>query len=119
MSFAQGNAALAAGDLRTAERIFQAIVQQEPTAHDAWLALAMIALRAGAPDIAVERARRAVDLNRNNALYLNNLGIAYSEHGDLGDAEKAFRRALSMKPAYAEAHFNLGKALHKQGRQHD
>jgi tetratricopeptide (TPR) repeat protein len=79
----------------------------------------LIALRAGAPDIAVERARRAVDLDRNNALYLNNLGIAYSELGDLGAAEKTLRRALSLKPAYAEAHYNLAKALHKQGRHRD
>jgi tetratricopeptide (TPR) repeat protein len=118
-SFARGNAALAAGDFKAAEQIFQGVVQQDPAAHDAWLALALIALRAGAPDIAVERARRAVDLDRNNALYLNNLGIAYSELGDLRAAEKACRRALRINPAYGEGHYNLAKALHKQGRHRD
>jgi Tfp pilus assembly protein PilF len=64
----------------------------------------------------LERARRAVELDRTNVDYLNNLGIASGELGQFEAAERTFRRALKVKPAYAEAHFNLGKALHKQGR---
>jgi Tfp pilus assembly protein PilF len=115
-SFAEGVAALDAGDYATAERILQAIVEQNPAAHNAWLALAVVAMRAGAPDIAVARAQRAVELDRGNALYVNNLGIAYAEQGDLRAAEQTFRRALKIAPAYAGAHYNLAKALHKDGR---
>jgi Tfp pilus assembly protein PilF len=115
-SFAQGVAALDAGDYTTAERILQAIVEQNPAAHSAWLALAVVAMRAGAPDIAVARAQRAVELDRSNALYINNLGIAYAEQGDLRAAEQTFRRALKIDPAYAAAHYNLAKALHKDAR---
>ena len=114
--FAQGAAAFDAGDYDTAERIFKTIVEQNPAAHNAWLALAVIAIHAGLPDLAVERARRAVELDRKNAHYLNKLGIAYGEQGDFGASEQAFRRALRVKPTYAEAHYNLAKALHKQGR---
>src|SRR5687767_10827109 len=115
-SFAQGVAALDAGDYVSAERIFQAVVEQNPAAHNAWLALAVVAMRVGMPDVAVARAQRAVELDRSNALYLNNLGIAYAELGDLPAAEQTFRRALKIQPAYAATHYNLAKALHKDGR---
>jgi Flp pilus assembly protein TadD len=115
-SFADGMAALNAGDFGTAERMFQAIVEREPAAHQAWLALAVVAIQAGSPDLAVERARRAVALDGKNADYLNKLGVAHGEQGDLRAAEQAFRRALKIQPASAAYHFNLAKALQKQGR---
>jgi Flp pilus assembly protein TadD len=115
-SFADGMAALNAGDFGTAERIFRAVVEREPAAHQAWLALAVLAIQAGTPDLAVERARRAVALDGKNADYLNKLGVAYGEQGDLRAAEQAFRRALKIQPASAAYHHNLAKALQKQGR---
>ena len=114
--FSRGSAALQAGDFETAERVFRNIVEQEPAAHDAWLALAVIAMHSGSPDVAVERARRAVELDRKNARYLNSLGVAYGKVGDFAAAERTLRRALKLKPAYAEAHLNLARTLHKQGR---
>lgn len=118
-AFSQGVAALDAGDYATAERILQVVVEQDPAAHCAWLALAVVAIRSGAPDLAVARAQRAVDLDRKNSIYLNNLGIAHAEQGDLRAAEQAFRRALKIKPDYAAAHYNLAKALHKDGKLAD
>jgi Flp pilus assembly protein TadD len=83
---------------------------------EAWHARAAIALRDGDAELAVQNARRAVALDRNNPLYLNRLGIAHGELGDLRAAEQAFRRALKASPAYAAGHHNLAKALQKQGR---
>jgi Tfp pilus assembly protein PilF len=114
--FAQGVAALDAGDYGAAERIFGAIVERDPTAHKAWVGLAVAAMSAGSPDLAVERARRAVALDRKNADYLNKLGVAYGEQGDFRAAEQAFRRAVKFQPAYAAAHHNLAKTLQKQER---
>ena len=111
-----GAAALEAGDYQGAEALFRRIVDVEPRAHPAWNALAVIALRSGLPEIAAEHVKRALDLDRRNPVYLNNLGVACGELGSFADAEAAFRRALKLKPAYAEGHFNLGKALHKLGR---
>ena len=78
-------AALDAGDYATAERILQDIVARNPKAHNAWLALAVVAMRSGTPDVAVARAQRAVELDKSNAIYLNNLGIAHAEleHADV------------------------------------
>jgi Flp pilus assembly protein TadD len=114
--FAQGKAAADAGDLAAAERAFLSVVEEDGAAHEAWMALAVIALRRAAPQLAVERASRAVELDRKNAVYLNNLGIAYAESGQGAPAEQALRRALKLKPDYAGAHFNLAKALHKRGK---
>jgi Flp pilus assembly protein TadD len=115
-SYAQGVAAFNAGDFAAAERIFKAIVAQHPRAHEVWNALCLVALRAAAPDIAADRARCALELDRTNVDYLNNLGIACGELGQFDAAEDAFRRALEIKPTYVEAHYNLGKVLHKQGK---
>ena len=114
--FAAGVDALKAGDFSRAERLFLTIVERNGAAHQAWHALSMVAVRAGLPDIAVERARRAVELDRRNADYLNSLGIAHSENQEVEAAEDAFRRALKVRPTYAEAHYNLAKLLRQQGR---
>jgi Tfp pilus assembly protein PilF len=117
--FAMGAEALEAEDLGAAERHFQSIVADLPDAHPAWNALALVAVRNGLPDIAVEHARRALQHDRRNPIYLNNLGVAYGELAQFVESEDAFRRALKVKPVYAEAMFNLGKVLHKQGRLTD
>ena len=114
--FAQGAAALDAGDLPGAEQIFRSIIEADPRAHPAWNALSVVAVRAGFPELAAERARHALELDRRNAVYLNSLGVALGELGLFAESEDAFRRALKAKPAYVEGLFNLGKVLHKRGR---
>jgi Tfp pilus assembly protein PilF len=94
-------------------------VERDPSAHAAWQALSVAAVRAGMPDIAVVRAKRAVALERGNADYLNSLGVAHGEASELTEAEQAFRRALKLKPSYAEAHYNLARVLRRQGRLDD
>jgi len=114
MSLAKGIAAFQAGDLALAERLLLAAVQDDQAAHQAWQLLSMVAVRAGSADVAIERAKRAIALDRRNPGYFNTLGIACSEHGDLPGAEQAFRRAAKLKPEFAEAHYNLAKTLRDQ-----
>jgi tetratricopeptide (TPR) repeat protein len=111
-----GADALAANDLTGASRSFGQIVAGNPRAHAAWNALSVIAVRSGAPDVAVEHSRRALEFNRRNAVYLNNLAVAYGELGQLAECEAALRRALKAQPAYTEGLYNLAKVLFKQGR---
>ena len=114
--FRQGVAALEAEDLHSAERIFGALAASHPRSNEVWNALSVAAIRAGQPDVAVERARRALELDRRNPVYMNSLGVACGEQQDYAAAEAHLRRALKLKPNYAEAAYNLGKALHKQRR---
>ena len=44
------------------------------------------------------------------------MGNALYEQGKLEKAEEAFNMALSSKPDFADAHFNLGNALYEQGK---
>lgn len=70
-------------------------------------------LLAGHAAAALEYARRAHQLARRNPDYLNTLGVAHAETGDLAQAEAALRRAVKLKPDHVDAIVNLGKVLEK------
>ncbi len=109
----QAAAAVAAGDLARAEPLLLQIVGVNPRDAEAWHMLAAIALRAGRPGEAIEHADRAYALDRRNHLYLNTLGVAHGEAGDLEQAARWINRAIKEKPSHAESHYNSGKALAK------
>ena len=109
----QAAAAVDAGDLPRAEPLLQQIVGLNARDAEAWHMLAAIAIRAGRGAQAIEDAKRAHQLERRNHVYLNTLGIAHSEAGQLEEAVRCFKRALKERPAHAETHYNLGKAQRK------
>ena len=45
-----------------------------------------------------------------------NLGNALAERGHIDEAIADYRKALELKPDYAEAHYNLGKRLAQHGQ---
>jgi len=115
-AFAAGMAAVEAQDFAAAEQCFRAIVAARPENHHAWNALAWTYLWSGQPEIGIEYARRANELDRHNTEYLNTLGVAQGELGDFSGAEATFRKVLKTKPAYVGGLINLAKVLLKQGR---
>ena len=48
-----------------------------------------------------------------------NLGVALAGLPDPVAAESAYRRAIALRPDFAEAHLNLGSQLERQGRAGD
>ena len=48
-----------------------------------------------------------------------NLALSYYEQGKLEEAVASYQKALNLKPAYAEAHNNLGNALQVLGEFED
>ena len=48
-----------------------------------------------------------------------NFGIVLSEQGEADQAIDHYRRAVDLRPDYAEAHYNLGRLLVKEGRLDD
>jgi protein O-mannosyl-transferase len=48
-----------------------------------------------------------------------NLGVVLSEQGEADQAIDHYRRAVDLRPDYAEAHYNLGRLLAEQGRLDD
>jgi Flp pilus assembly protein TadD len=106
-------AAVDAADLQGAEPLLQQVVTLNPRDAEAWHMLAAIAIRSGRGAEAIESAKRAHQLERRNPLYLNTLGIAHSEAGEVEEAVRWFKRALKERPSHAESHYNLGKAQRK------
>lgn len=67
--------------------------------------------RLGNLDDAVQHYRLALGMNPGNSDYLNNLGIALAEQGDIAAAISLFEQVLKIDPAYDNARENLKKAL--------
>jgi tetratricopeptide (TPR) repeat protein len=66
---------------------------------------------------AIEKLRQAtVLLGNTNAQAFNYLGLACHQAGQSAEAEKAYRRALTLNPDLAEARFNLGCVLLSQNQ---
>lgn len=105
----------AAGDLETARRIYQTILQQEPDQPVALHFLGVLAHQMNKNDAAVELIGRAVANRPDYVEAHGNLGLAYQALGRLDEAVASYRSALRLKPDFAEGHYNLGNALHEQG----
>ena len=57
--------------------------------------------------------------NPNEPILFNITGACYSEIGSINLAIDNFQRAVKLKPDYAEAHYNLGVVLQKNGENED
>jgi tetratricopeptide (TPR) repeat protein len=57
----------------------------------------------------------AIRINPRNSVVFNNIGGAYSSDGQYKKAVKAFKQAISLKPDFAEARFNLAIVYLKTG----
>src|ERR1700734_4141172 len=97
-----------AGRLGEAEQLYRAILQIEPRHADSLQFLGVIAHQVGRNDSAVELIEKAIALNDRVPPYYNNIGNALKAQGKLDAATVAYRHALSQKPDYVQAHFNLG-----------
>ena len=63
-------------------------------------------------------ARRAVQLQPNNAVAWDRLGVALQARGLVNnETEHAYRRAVELDPQFAVAYAHLGRALNKLGRR--
>src|SRR5580765_3411727 len=67
---------------------------------------------------AIEKLQLATTLIPTNGQAWNYLGLAYHHAGQLGEAEKTYRRALLINHDLSEAHFNLG-CLYLEQKKND
>ena len=66
--------------------------------------------------VALEKAKRR---EPDKASIREALGIAYFRIGRWEEAEAEFRKVLELSPTDDYAHYALGRALQKQGREHE
>jgi tetratricopeptide (TPR) repeat protein len=112
------------GQYASAIQRLQAVVVRNPAfarAHDN-LGLCYEALHE--PDEAIPHYREAVRLNRLDKQGASgwpalNFGILLRTRGDLDEAEKLFREALTYDRQFAPGHYQLGAVLEQRGRLDD
>jgi tetratricopeptide (TPR) repeat protein len=78
------------------------------------LRLGVFFYRRGSLDLAIEQFLAASKRSPHAPNIWLNLGAAYIDKNDLGNAKAALEHALTLKPDYASAFFHLGQLYDKQ-----
>ena len=78
------------------------------TTPNAWNNLGLIATRQGDLEAAIGFFQKAVDVDANSLIALENLGNAYKQQKRWNDARQYLERALAIKPQDPEANYALG-----------
>lgn len=110
-----GAAALAAGDLATAEARLGVALEYSPRFTEAWVNLGYVALERGDLEHARKNFVKARELNPDVAAPHHALGVL-AERRELGtEAERHYRAALKVDPAFAASRANLARRLFARG----
>lgn len=110
-----GAAALASGDLTTAEARLALAVEYNPRFTEAWVNLGLVALERGELDRAERDIRRGRELNPDLPAPHHALGLLAERRGDLEAAERFYRAALKVDPGFTSSRANLGRLLYARG----
>jgi len=90
------------------QRSLKAQANYPSTLPNSWNDLGILAARAGKTDEAIGYFRKALDLNPEHAVALQNLGNAYRQKRDWENAKTALERAVALYPDDPEANYGLG-----------
>src|SRR6516165_1887128 len=113
---AQAEAALAAGDLTTAENNARHMLELAPGREDALMFLYRTSRQAQKFAAAEALIRRVVALNPNNFWATNELTLMLLNRGQLAEAELHARNAIRIAPQNAQAHNLMGLVLTEANR---
>ncbi|HDR9175346.1 TPA: tetratricopeptide repeat protein [Burkholderia vietnamiensis] len=102
------------GRLAEAKTLYDAILTAQPGQPDALHFLGLLACQLKQYDAGLALMKQSL-VERPDASYFNNLGNMLRESGRLDDAIAHYRRAVTLRPDYPEAHNNLGNALRDAG----
>lgn len=95
------------GKLTAAQLALEKAVKAAPNDAFSLTTLGAVMIEQGRNKDAIGYLERADTSAPDDPITLNYLGVASSQIGEFGKAEKSLRRAVTVKPEYAEAHFNL------------
>ncbi len=100
--------AMKAGQTKRAFHLFNSINKKYPKFAGPQLNIGLIYLKKNRLSKAEAAFKRAIQINRDNAVGYNLLGVAYRRSGKFVEAKEAYQKALSKNSKYANAHLNLG-----------
>lgn len=107
-----------------AERAYRTAIELEPNAPESNIALSFVLTQPIVGTNLSERyveaekaARRALELDRENALAFDQLGVALELRGIISnETENAYRQAIRLDPEFALAYAHLGRLLRRKGK---
>src|SRR6266436_1353788 len=89
------------------ERVLQLHASYPGTLPNAWNNLGILAAREGKTDLAIQHFQRALQIDPDHSVALQNLGSAYRQKKDWPQAKRALEKALELNPSDAEANYSL------------
>ena len=106
--FEQATAVMASGDFLDAELRFKEFLLRFPDYPGAHVNLAIIHINNDNDAAAQASVDAALSLNPAHPAALNQQGMLLRRNGKFIEAEAAYLKAVTSKPDYALAHYNLG-----------
>lgn len=114
-SYTQAGLAEQAGDHAEAARLYDDAAVADPESSEIWLASARARGRLGQWDAAVERNRRAVELEAQSPSTLDALGRTLMKAGQLDEARAVFQGLAEREPKVAEGWSGLAALAELDG----
>jgi tetratricopeptide (TPR) repeat protein len=89
------------------QRVLQLHASYPGTLPNAWNNLGILAARGGDTDLAIQHFERALQIDPDHSVALQNLGSAYRQKKDWPQAKRALEKSLALNPDDPEANYSL------------
>jgi predicted O-linked N-acetylglucosamine transferase (SPINDLY family) len=104
------------GKLDEAEKLYRALLKDDPRNFDASHLLGLVFLNRGKAAEAIAQISAALSINETVADAHMNLAFAYRAANQPLKALESFDKTIALQPDNAQAHFYRGNVLHQLGR---
>ena len=104
-----------AGEKARAIKLYQEMMELDPTFAPAWINLGTIHFHLREFDFAERLYRRATEIDPSYVLAFFDLGNVLDELQRFCESITAYQRAVALAPGYADAHYNLALAHERRG----
>lgn len=104
------------GRLDEAVPLYERVLRIDPGHARALLHLGKLQLARSNPAAGIDLLRQAAAHFPDDVEVHQNLGVAYKQLGQWGDAAESFERAISINPDYAPSFFELGELSQTLGK---
>ncbi len=104
------------GRLKEAEELCGPLLKKYPLEPQVLHAAGLIAYKKMDFKGAIEQMSKAVQIDKQNPLYLGNLGEAYRRNRQFDKAMEVFERAIEIMPEFLMGHLGIANSLRDQGK---